>query len=52
MGGYYVYQTIYQDTELYYFDYNTYDEDYDFTINHCVDHESTLQDHEHVIITP
>ena len=50
MHGNCVNQTIFKDTELYYFYANTYDEDYYFTIDrcdHCID---TLQDNEYIII--
>ena len=41
--GDYVDQTMFQDTELYYFNYNTYYEDYYFTINIFVFNEYTLK---------
>ena len=46
----YVDKNTVQDTELYYFDANTYDKDYDFIINSCVSHDATLQYHKHNIL--
>ena len=51
MYGDYVGRTIFQDTKLYYFDANAYNEDYYFTINRFVHREATLQDHSHSIRT-
>ena len=45
MHGDFVDQTIVQYTELYYFDDNTQVEDYEFTIDSCVRHVTTLQAH-------
>ena len=50
MHGYYDNWTIFQDTELYYFDAHTYDENYDFAINNYFHHAATLQDCEHITI--
>ena len=50
MHGDYVGQTIIQDNYFYYFDANTYDEDYDFTIDSCVIHTDTLHAHKNNII--
>ena len=47
----FVERNIFQDTEFYYFDANTYDEDYDFIIDSCVRYASTLQANEHNIIS-
>ena len=46
----YVEHTIFQDNEIYYFYYNTSDEDYDFNIYSCVRHPDTLQAYEHNIL--
>ena len=46
----YVEQTIVKDTTLHYFDDNTYDEDYEFTVDSCVCNVDTLQYHGHSII--
>ena len=46
MHGNYFEQTIVQNAEIYYFDANTYYEDYDFIIDSCVIHAAILQYHE------
>ena len=48
--GEYVDRNIVQDTELYYFDNNTYDEEHDFTIESCVYYAATVQYHERNIL--
>ena len=44
-------QTIFQDNELYYFEANTYDEDYDFIIDSCIIHAARLSYHEKNILS-
>ena len=45
-----MYQTIIVIIYIYYFDANTYDEDYFFTINCCVNHAYNLQYHKYIIL--
>ena len=42
----YVDRTIVQDSKLYYFDANTHDEYYEYTIENCVSHADILETHE------
>ena len=49
MHGNYVNRNIFQDTEIYYFDANTYDEDF-FAVECCVHRAYTLQYHEYIIL--
>ena len=50
MHGDYVDRAIIPDSQLHYFDANTYDEYYIFSINNCVHHAATLQAHSYSII--
>ena len=50
MHGEYVDHTIVQYTDIYYSDANTYDEDYELTIDSCVRHSVTIQAHEKNLI--
>ena len=51
MNGDYVDGTIFQDTDIYFFDDDIYDGDYDFIIDSCVIHTSTHQTHEQTLLS-
>ena len=48
--GAYAYQAIFKDNKLHYFDANTHDEYYQFTVDSFICHTTTLQDHDHSLL--
>ena len=52
MHVYYVEQNIVWDTELHHFYDNTYDEDFDFTVDSYVFRATNIQDHENSLLPP